>query len=114
MRKKIAISVICTFLLSLCLCGAAIAAEAEVLQGKTLEFNKEAKTLTIEEYDLNFDKEFKYGHPTGIQSTVDLTNAQVGIEPAPGDIVRIAYYPKGDVKDAIKVQNMTKQNLMKK
>ncbi|MBU1039841.1 MAG: hypothetical protein KKF77_01920 [Proteobacteria bacterium] len=111
MRKFTAI-VAATLLLGLLAAGSAFA--AEVIQGKCLELNKEAKTLSIEEYDINFDKDFKFGHPTGINTTVDITTAKVGIEPVPGDILRISYVVNGDKKAAIKVMNITKQNLMKK
>lgn len=111
MRKFTAI-VAATLLLGLLAAGSAFA--AEVIQGKCLELNKEAKTLSIEEYDINFDKDFKFGHPTGINTTVDTTTAKIGIEPVAGDILRISYVVKGDKKAAIKVMNITKQNLMKK
>lgn len=111
MRKFTAIAA-ATLLLGLLAAGSAFA--AEVIQGKCLEMNKEAKTLTIEEYDINFDKDFKFGHPTGINTTVDVATAKVGMEPVPGDTLRIAYLVKGDKKVALKVMNITKQNLMKK
>ncbi|MEG6504721.1 hypothetical protein [Nitratidesulfovibrio sp. 1201_IL3209] len=87
---------------------------AEVIQGKCLENNVEARTITIEEYDINFDKDYKFGHPTGINTTVDVSTAKVGIDPVPGDILRIAYEAGSGKKVALKVMNITKQNLMKK
>lgn len=110
--RKITIIAAAVLLLGLLAAGSALA--AEVIQGKCLEMNAEAKTLTIEEYDINFDKDFKFGHPTGINTTVDITTAKIGITPTPNDILRIAYVPEGDKKVALKVMNITKQNLMKK
>lgn len=110
--RKFTAMVAAILMLGLLAAGSAFA--AEVIQGKCLEMNREAKTLTIEEYDINFDKEFKFGHPTGIKTTVDITTAKVGIEPVVDDILRIAFVQNNDKKVALKVMNITKQNLMKK
>ncbi len=96
------------------LLATAPALAAEVIQGKCLDVNPQAKTITIEEYDINFDKDYKFGHPTGVNTTVDVTRAMIGIDPVPGDILRIAYDVEKDKKVALKVMNITKQNLMKK
>lgn len=93
---------------------AAAAHAAEVVQGKCLGFDQAAKTITVEEYDINFSSDFKYGHPTGIQSTFNVTEAKIGIQPEPGDILRIAYNVQGTDKQALKVMNVSKQDLRKK
>lgn len=110
--QKITVFAVAVLLMGLLAASTALA--AEVIQGKCLEANAGAKTITIEEYDINFNDEYKFGHPTGISTTVDVTTAKIGIEPTPGDILRIAYVVKSDKKVALKVMNLTKQNLMKK
>lgn len=100
--------------LALTLLLAASAFAAEVVQGKCLTYDTAAKTIVVEEYDINFDKDFKYGHPTGIQSIFEVADAKVGINPEPGDILRIAFNVEGTAKKALKVMNVSKQDLRKK
>ena len=87
---------------------------SEVVQGKCLENNTEKQTLSLEEYDTNFSKDAPYGNSSGIISTFDLRNSKVGIFPEPGDILRIAYNIVEDKKVALKVMNVSKQDLRKK
>ncbi len=96
------------------LCLAAAAPAAEVSQGKTLQFDAAAKRIQIEEYDINFTPDHPYGQPTGIVSEYDLTGAKIGLGPEPGDVVRIAYRIDGERKLALKVMNVTKQDLRSK
>ena len=93
---------------------AANAGAADVVQGKCLEYNKEADILRVEEYDTNFSADFKYGHPTGIETQLDTSKAQVGVLPEVGDIVRVAFEANGSSKSALKIMNVSKQDLMKK
>ncbi len=94
--------------------AAGIAAASEVSQGKCLVYDRDENVLTIEEYDIQFSKENPYGRPTGIESTYDLKTAKIGIAPEPGDILRLAYEVKGGEKVALKVMNVSKQDLRKK
>lgn len=103
-----------TLALALGMMLAAAAQAAEVVQGKCLGYDQTAKTITVEEYDINFSADFKYGHPTGIQSIFNVTEAKIGILPEAGDILRIAYNVQGADKKAIKVMNVSKQDLRKK
>ncbi len=98
--------------LALCLMGTAVA--AEVSQGKCLRYDKERKVIAIEEYDINFSKEFPFGHPTGTEAEFDVATATIGIMPEPGDILRLAYNVKDGAKVALKVMNVSKQDLRKK
>lgn len=91
-----------------------LAMAGEVSQGKCISYDKEKKVIVIEDYDLNFGKDHPYGRPTGVRSSYDVSTAQVGIAPQPGDVLRIAYEAKGAQKVAIKVMNVTKQDLRKK
>jgi uncharacterized ion transporter superfamily protein YfcC len=96
------------------LCWVVPAMAAEVSQGKCKEYNKQTKVITIEEYNLNFSKANPYGEPTGEMNAYDVSNAQIGIPPQPGDVLRIAYDVKGTKREALKVMNVSKQDLRKK
>lgn len=87
---------------------------AEVAQGVCQTYDHDGKVITIEEYDTNFDAEHKYGTPTGIITEFEVTKAKIGIEPESGDILRFAYVLHGDKRQALKVMNVSKQDLMKK
>ncbi len=94
--------------------SAGYAAASEVSQGKCLLVDGEKKVITIEEYDIQFSKENPYGRPTGVESSYDVSSAKIGIAPEPGDILRLAYVVKGSEKVALKVMNVSKQDLRKK
>ena len=100
-----------TLILTLYVVMPAIA--AEVTEGKCISYDKDKKILVIEDYDTDFSKEHKFGRPTRQQSTYDLTDTLIGISPSPGDIVRIAYEQKDKQRHAIRLMNVSKQNLMK-
>jgi hypothetical protein len=87
---------------------------AEVAQGKCVAYDKAKNEISIEEYDTNFSKAAPYGKPTGTIIKFDVTKAKIGIAPQPGDILRISYNTDGNTKKAIKVMNVSKQDLRKK
>ena len=105
-------TVVLTLLTMIYLTAGALA--AEVSQGKTMAFDAATKSIKIEEYDTNFTPAAPYGQPTGIVSEYDLSKAKVGIHPDDGDVVRIAYRIDGERKMALKVMNVTKQDLRRK
>jgi hypothetical protein len=90
------------------------AAAADVAQGKCLNIDAAKNILTIDEYDLNFSRENPYGKPTGKSLAFDMSHAKIGVIPAVGDILRIAFDTKGSEKMALKIMNVSKQDLMKK
>lgn len=94
------------------LAGAGIC--AEVSQGKCLKFDEATKAITLEEYDTEFSPEHPHGRPTGTISMYDASAALIGASPKTGDILRIAYEVKGTQRVALKVMNVTRQDLMKK
>lgn len=94
--------------------AATTAMAAEVVQGACVSYDAEKHIVVVEEFDLNFTPENKYGQSTGIQSEFDTATAKVGITPEPGDVLRIAYVLEGDTKTALKVMNVSKQDLRKK
>ena len=85
-----------------------------VAQGKCVSYDQDKKIIVIEDYDTNFTKENKYGTPTGKQSTYNVANALIGATPTAGDILRIAFEQKGTERVAVRVMNVSKQDLMKK
>jgi hypothetical protein len=87
---------------------------AEVAQGKCVKIEKDGTLVTIEEYDTQFSKEHPYGRPTGKTSVYNFSKAEIGVPAAVGDILRIAFTAKGSEKMAVKVMNVSKQDLMKK
>jgi hypothetical protein len=97
-----------------CTIGASPLIAAEVAQGKCIAYDEGKQLLTIEEYDLNFSAEHKYGKPTGKQSVYNLRDAKIGVPPAVGDVMRLSYELKGNERFAIKVMNVSKQDVMKK
>jgi len=112
MKKSILCAAMCV-ILALCLAVPCMA--ASVAQGKCVVFDKAKHVLTIDEYDLNITKTTPYGKPTGKQLTFKLTEETlIGKAPEPGDIVRLAYDEKGPDKTVVRIQNVTKQDIMKK
>ncbi|MCX5862080.1 MAG: hypothetical protein NTW27_08170 [Deltaproteobacteria bacterium] len=104
----------CLMPLILILSVGAYAIAAEVAQGKCLSYDTQKNVVTLDEYDLNFSPENRYGRSTGKQAVYNLANAKIGVPPAVGDIIRIAYEMKGDQRNAIKLMNVSKQDLSKK
>ena len=96
------------------LCSVSLCLGAEVAQGKCVKIEKDGALVTIEEYDTQFSKEHPYGRPTGKTSVYDFSKAEIGVPAAVGDILRIAYRVKGNERVAVKVMNVSRQDLMKK
>lgn len=90
------------------------ASAADVSQGKCIQYDKQQGVITIEEFDIQFSAENPYGRPTGIESVYNVSKALIGITPEQGDILRLAYTVKGDEKVALRVMNVSKQDLRKK
>lgn len=105
---------LCIAALAAVFCVTSVAAAAEVCQGKCVSYNKDDKMITVEEYNLNFSQENPYGEPTGATASYSVGAAKIGIPPEPGDILRIAYEVKGTDRVALKVMNVSKQDLRKK
>lgn len=89
-------------------------AAAEVAQGKCIDADRATGRITLEEYAPEASTEFPYGKPTGRQIAFDAAAAKIGMVPEAGDILRIAYTVEGSVKRAVKVMNVSKQDLRKK
>jgi hypothetical protein len=87
---------------------------AEVVQGKCTGYSPSDGTIQIEEFDTHFTKEAPYGKSKGMVSVFDSSKAKIGIRPEPGDVLRIVYILEGGSKKALKVMNVSKQDLRQK
>ncbi len=105
---------LCALCLVIGICFAANGIAGEVSQGKCLEYNAESKMVKVEEYDTNFSKDAPYGKTTGIISEFNCSKAKIGAHPEVGDILRISYEVDGSTKKALKIMDVTKQDLRKK
>jgi hypothetical protein len=90
------------------------ASAADVAQGKCVKFDTAAKRIILEKYSLEKSHDNPYGKSTGRISEFDTTGAKIGILPEQGDVLRVAYIVEGGIKRAIRVMNVTKQDLRKK
>lgn len=108
------IMTVCLAALVVLFCLAGVSAAADVSQGKCLQYDQQNKSITIEAYDTQFSNQYPYGRPTGAQEIYNVSKAQIGMEPEPGDILRFAYVAKGEEKMALRVMNVSKQDLRKK
>jgi hypothetical protein len=111
MKKKILLY-LASFLVTLSLVS--LGQAAEVSQGRCIAYDRENGLISIEEYDINFTEAHRYGGPTGKVSVFNVSNALIGIPPEVGDILRIAYNIIGAEKMALRVMNVSKQDLRKK
>lgn len=100
--------------IALLMLSASAVSAAEVAQGKCIEFNTAGMQIVLEEYSPEISKEHPYGPSTGRVSEFHVARAKIGIPPEPGDILRIAYTVEGGIRQAIKVMNVSKQDLRKK
>lgn len=88
---------------------------ADVAQGKVLSLDKNTNILTIEEFDTHKSPEHPYGRPTGVTSEYKMDKKTlVGIPPQAGDVVRIAFTTQGTERIAVRIMNVSKQDLRKK
>lgn len=113
MKKAPLASALILLGIALCLMGSPAVA-AEVSQGKCIQFDEVSRTIVIEAYGIQFSEELPYGNPTGKMETFDVSTAAMGIRPEAGDILRMAWVEKDNVRSALKVMNVSKQDLRKK
>ena len=104
--------ILCCLIACAVMVGQALA--ADVSQGKCLQYDQKQGSITIEEFDMQFSDQSPYGKPTGVEAVFNVSKAMIGITPQPGDILRLAYDVKGSEKVALRVMNVSKQDLRKK
>ena len=84
------------------------AENSKVYQGVCKAMADDAKSLTL------MNSQPKLNPIKGPSATFDLCKARVGLLPEKGDVIRVAYLEQGKRLIAIKVMNVTKQDLRKK
>ncbi|MBU1276407.1 MAG: hypothetical protein KJ720_13610 [Proteobacteria bacterium] len=82
--------------------------ESHVYQGVCLALTDGGKTLVLA------NSQPKLNPIKGDKATFDLSKAKVGLAPDVGNIIRVAYFAEKDKNVAIKVMNVSKQDLRKK
>ena len=82
--------------------------ESLVYQGACQSVSADGNTLTLT------NSQPKLNPIEGPSATFDLSKAKVGLAPEKGNIIRVAFFKEGDKLVAIKVMNVTKQDLRKK
>ena len=87
---------------------------AEVVQGKCVAIDEENKTYTIEIYDTTKNKENPYGKSTNKTMVVNYSKSMIGKDPEVGNLIRVAYKVEKTENIAIRIMNITKQDIMKK
>lgn len=70
----------------------------QVMQGKVVSYDGAKKTLVVEDEQ-----------PPKLQRSLDLTSAEVGGAPAPGNVLRVAYRDQGGTLVAARVMNLSTQ-----
>jgi len=75
---------------------------APVVQGPCVSLDAKSQTLVIKN---EIDQK---------NITLDISQAKAGLAPRPGDVIRVAFRKKGERNVALKVMNVTKQDLMRK
>jgi len=89
---------------------AGLALAGEVFQGISISFDPAANKLVLKNSEPDKNKVPK----TMTEVVFDTSTAKIGLVPAAGDKIRVAYEQKGDKFMALKVMNVTKQDLRKK
>lgn len=111
--KRLLRGVFLTVMAGFLMVSAALA--ADVAQGKVLSMDAATNILTIEEFDTHKSADHPYGRPTGVTSEYKIEKQTlIGIKPQPGDVVRIAYKTQGTDRVAVRIMNVSKQDLRKK
>ncbi|MCB2227063.1 MAG: hypothetical protein KQH53_10335 [Desulfarculaceae bacterium] len=82
--------------------------ESQVYEGACLALDAGGKTLTLA------NSQPKLNPVKGASATFDISRAKVGLAPEKGNMIRVAYFAEGKKLVAIKVMNLTKQDLRKK
>lgn len=106
--KLIKLTVVLSLALALCGCLDDGGPQSRVYQGQCVVLDAANHVLKLDNPDPKLN---------GIESpevTFDLAGAKLGLAPQPGDTIRVAYFAQGESLKAIKVMNVTKQDLRRK
>lgn len=89
---------------------AGLALAGEVFQGVAVSFDAASNKLVLKNSEPDKNKVPK----TMTEVAFDTSQSKVGLTPSAGDKIRVAYDQKGDKFMAVKVMNVSKQDLRKK
>jgi hypothetical protein len=81
---------------------------SRTFEGVCIALEDDGKKLTLE------NTEPAVNSMTDQYVVFDLTNAKVGLAPEIGNVIRVAYLEGEGLHQALKVMNVTKQNLLEK
>ncbi|MFZ5584385.1 MAG: hypothetical protein ACOZHQ_00495 [Thermodesulfobacteriota bacterium] len=108
MRKMRVITVLGAALILAAFAATALA--GEVFQGVAVSYDAATKKLVLKNTEPDRNKVPK----DMAEVTFDTGQAKIGLLPTAGDKVRVAYDKQGDKLVALKIMNVTKQDLRKK
>ncbi|MBF0529169.1 MAG: hypothetical protein HQK55_07845 [Deltaproteobacteria bacterium] len=101
MKKNRWLAGLIAMFIILVMAAPAVLAGGNVIQGTCVSYDEEKKILVIND---ELDKKDK---------TFDVSTAKVGAKPEKGNTLRVAFKKDGDKLIALKVQNVTKQDIRK-
>jgi len=84
------------------------ARDSRVFQGKCVSLSPDGKTMVLA------NEQPKLNPIKTPMATFELAQAKVGLPPEKGNIIRVAYLQKGERMLALKVMNVSKQDLKRK
>jgi hypothetical protein len=87
--------------------GCSDVGQSRVYQGECLKFSAADKILELK------NTQPQLNPIPGETAVFNLARATVGLSPGPGDVIRVAYEAEGNSLFALKVMNISKQDLSK-
>ena len=87
--------------------GCSDASKSRVYQGVCVKYSASDRILELK------NTQPKLNPISGETAVFNLANAKVGLTPDPGDVIRVAYTAEGNSLLALKLMNVSKQDLRK-
>jgi hypothetical protein len=103
--KKLFVPVLVVMVMSALSCSDG--SKGRVYQGVCLKYSATDQTLELK------NTQPQLNPIPGETAVFNLANAKVGLNPGPGDVIRVAYKVQGNSFLALKVMNVSKQDLSK-
>jgi len=103
--KRLFVSVLVVMVMSAL--GCSDRSKSYVYQGECLRFSAADKILELK------NTQPKLNPIPGDSAVFNLAEAKVGLNPGPGDVIRVAYKVQGNSFLALKVMNVSRQDLSK-
>jgi len=106
MRTRILLTIV-LLLLTVTGCTVDPARDSRVYQGTCIALEDGGKTLKLANSQPNLNP------IKGESATFDVSTAKIGASPQPGDVIRLSFLEQGGKMVALKVMNVTRQDLSK-